>query len=73
MIKISRTEAYKGMDRIDFEVMDQELDLVFNSSQRNGRDMTHQFFLDNGFIVLKMYWDKEVVQTLRFENKGVLK
>lgn len=32
------------MDEIDFKVMDQEVDLVFNSDQRNGREVTQQFF-----------------------------
>jgi hypothetical protein len=73
MKKISKVDAYQGMGDIDFKVMDQELETVFNSNQRNGRDMTHQFFLDGvGYLVLEIYWDDQLVQTLRFENKGTL-
>lgn len=73
MKKISKVDAYQGLSKIDFKVMDQELQSVFNSDQRKGRNMTHQFFLDNdGYIVLEMYWDDTLVQTMSFENKGVL-
>lgn len=73
MIKIARIDAYQGMDEIDFKVMDQELYQIFNSPLRGNSEMTHQFFLDDdGYIVLEMYYDGNLVHTLRFENKGVL-
>ncbi len=73
MKKISRVDAFQGLDEIDFKVMDQELQLTFDSDQRNGKEMTQQFYLDkDNHIVLEVYWGGEVVQTLRFQNKGVL-
>jgi hypothetical protein len=73
MKKISKVDAYQALDEMDFKVMDQELESVFNSDQRGNREMNHQFFLDNdGYIVLEMYWDGEKVHSLSFENKGVL-
>lgn len=71
MIKISIVDAYAGLDNTDFEVMDQELNELFNSDQRNGRKMNQQFFLeDEGIISLVVYWDGEEVATIRFTNKG---
>jgi hypothetical protein len=71
MKKISKVDAYQGMNEIDFKVMDQELEALLNSDQRGAQKMEHQFFLDNdGFIVLEAYWDGRIVHTLRFENKG---
>lgn len=73
MKKIATVDAYQGMDEIDFNVMDQELQSLFESNQRNGREMTHQFYLDeDNYIVLDVLWDDIVVQTIRFKNKGVL-
>ncbi|MBO0961967.1 hypothetical protein J1P26_19875 [Neobacillus sp. MM2021_6] len=69
MKKISKTEAIQSMNEIDHKVMAQELESVFNSDQRNGREMTNHFFLDSdNSIVLEMYWDKVLVQTLRFSR-----
>ena len=71
MIKISRFEAYQGMNETDFKVMDQELYQVIHSDERGNREVSYQFFLDSDqSIVLKMYWDKELVHTVRFNNKG---
>lgn len=74
-IKLTRTEAYAGFDEVDFKVMDQELDSLFHSDQRDDREMTTQFFLENmgKTIALEVYWDKQLVQTIRFNNKSVLK
>ncbi|MBS4191781.1 hypothetical protein KHA94_16445 [Bacillus sp. FJAT-49705] len=67
MKKISKVDAYAGMSAIDQMVMDQEVQAVFESDQRNGRKMTDQFFLDkDGFLFLEMYWDGVLVQTLCF-------
>ncbi|WP_243292849.1 hypothetical protein [Bacillus sp. FJAT-47783] len=69
MKKISRTDAYQRMNDIAFKVMDQELEAVFHSDQRKDREMTHEFFLDHdGSIVLEMYWDGRLVQTLRLHG-----
>jgi hypothetical protein len=72
MIKISKIDAYAGMDEIDFKVMDQELNQIF--SQRGNKEMTHQFFLDGDgeCIVMEVYFDGKLVETYRFKNKGVL-
>lgn len=73
MKKISKVDAYQGLSEVDFAVMDQELQSIYGSDQRNGRKMTHQFYLDqDNFIVLEVLWDDEVVQTMRFENNGDL-
>jgi hypothetical protein len=35
--------------------------------------MNHQFYLDEeDYIVLEALWDDEIVQTMRFKNKGTL-
>lgn len=74
MKKITVDDAYQGMDEIDFKVMDQELDLIANSDQRGKREMTKQFFLDEqGSIILEVYWDGELVQSICFSNKGKLR
>ena len=72
MLRISKIDAYAGMDEIDFKVMDQELNQIF--SQRGNKKMTHQFFLDDDgeSIVMEVYFDDELVETYRFKNKGVL-
>jgi hypothetical protein len=71
---ISKLEAYKAMDEIDFKVMDQELEAAMNSDQRGKRTMTHQFYLDNeGFHFLEICWDDVVVQTLSIGRKPTLK
>lgn len=73
MLKISRVDAYQGMDEIDFKVMDQEMYQISNSPLCGNSETTSQFFLDeDGYIVLEMYYDKKLVHTLRFENKGEL-
>lgn len=73
MKKISRVDAFAGMDEIDHKVMEQELQSIFESDQRNEREQTQQFYLDEeNFIVLDVLWEDTVVQTLRFKNKGVL-
>ncbi|MBM7650539.1 hypothetical protein JOC78_003536 [Bacillus ectoiniformans] len=73
MIKISRVEAYQGMDEIDFSVMDEELYTCFNSDQRHDREQTQQFFLlDENTIILEVYWDGEKVHTVSFKNKADL-
>ena len=73
MKKISRVDAYSGMDEMDFKVMKQEQYLAFHSNERKESEMTEQFFLDaSGDIVLEMYWDSELIHTVRFKNKGVL-
>ncbi|MEC1666369.1 hypothetical protein [Bacillus mojavensis] len=69
MKKISKVDAFNVMDEIDFKVMDQEVDLVFNSDQRNGREMTQQFFSDDsGDILLELYWENKLVHAVRFKN-----
>lgn len=70
MIKISKVDAFQGMDEIDLKVMDQELDLLF--STKGEKEMTQQFFLDEENIFLKFYWDGEEVQTITFKNKAGL-
>jgi hypothetical protein len=71
---ISKLEAYKAMDEIDFKAMDQELEAAMNSDQRGNRSMTHQFYLDNeGFLFLEICWDEVVVQTLSIGHKPTLK
>ena len=73
MKKITRVDAFNRMDEIDRKVMDQELESIFNSDQRNGRKITQQFFLDaDGSIVIEIYWDEITIHTLRFNNKGTL-
>jgi hypothetical protein len=72
--KISKLQAYKAMEEIDFKVMDQELEAAMNSDQRGKQIMTHQFYLDNeGFLFLEMCWDGRVVQTLSIGHKPSLK
>jgi hypothetical protein len=71
---ISKLEAFKVMDEIDFKVMDQELEAAMNSDQRGKRPMTHQFYLGNeGFLFLEICWGDVVVQTLSFGHKPALK
>jgi transcription elongation factor Elf1 len=71
---ISKSEAYKAMNKLENDVMNQELNLVFNSDQRGKQIMTHQFYLDNeGFLFLEMCWDGRVVQTLSIGHKPSLK
>lgn len=70
MIKISKNEAYSELDDIDVKVIDQELDLMFNSDQRFGREMTTQFFLkDEDTINLLVYWDGQEVANYEFKRK----
>jgi len=71
MIKISKNEAYSGLDDIDVKVIDQELDLMFNSDQRFEREMTTQFFLkDEDTINLLVYWDDQEVANYEFKRKS---
>jgi hypothetical protein len=71
---ISKPEAYKAMNKVENDVMNQELNLVFSSDQRGKQIMTHQFYLDNeGFLFLEMSWDGRVVQTLSIGHKPSLK
>lgn len=73
MLKISRVDAYAGFDEMDFKVMDQELEDIFHSDQRNGREMTTQFYLaDPKSIFMIVYWDGREVARYRFDNKAKL-
>lgn len=70
MIKISHTDAYQGMDKIDISVMEDEIYTCFNSDQR---EQTQQFFLlDETTIILEIYRDCERVHEVSFENKADL-
>lgn len=71
MKKISKVDACRRLDEIDLKVMDQELGELLGSDQRNKREMSQQFYLtSDGDIILQVYWDKDLVLTLRFENKS---
>lgn len=73
MLKISRVEAYQGMNEIDFIVMEDELYTCFNSDQRGNRKQSHEFYLiDETTFILEIYWDDEKVHTVSFENKAEL-
>jgi predicted DNA-binding protein len=73
MIKLAKVDAYQSMDETDFKIMDQELNDLFNSGQRNGREMTQEFFLeDENTILLVIYWDGVEVERFSFKNKGGL-
>ena len=73
MLKISQVDAYQGFDDMDFKVFDYELDLLFNSDQRNGREMTYQFYLEDAkTILLIVKWDDKVVARYSFKNKAKL-
>lgn len=73
MIKISNTDAYQGMDKIDISVMEDEIYTCFNSDQRGEREQTQQFFLlDETTIILEVYWNGERVHEVSFENKANL-
>lgn len=70
MIKISRTEAYWGLDEFDMKVIDQELDSLVSQAKNAGKEMSIQYFLeDEETITLKVYWDGKEVETFRFINK----
>ncbi|MCY9517762.1 ribbon-helix-helix domain-containing protein [Paenibacillus apiarius] len=73
MKRISKIDAYQGMDDIDFKVMDQELAQHY-SFANNKEDISHEFFLDDdgSCIVMKVYFVGEEVAVYRFQNKGVL-
>ncbi|WP_428909422.1 CopG family transcriptional regulator [Niallia sp. Krafla_26] len=71
MNKISKVDAFQGMDETDFKVMDQELESIWNT--KGDKEMTQQFFLDEkGDIFLKVYYDGEEVQSICFKNKSGL-
>jgi hypothetical protein len=67
--KISREEAYRRMDGIDINVLAHERQSIFNSDARQGREMHQQFYLDGDHIVLEVFWDDEVVETMSFQRK----
>ncbi|WP_197260678.1 hypothetical protein [Brevibacillus laterosporus] len=46
MKRISKIDAYQGMDDIDFKVMDQELAQHYSFAS-NKEDISHKFFLDD--------------------------
>lgn len=74
VIKISKFEAFQGMNEIDFKVYDYEIDMIQNWAIDNGHKVDSQFYLDHNNTILINFYDefKNVVHSLRFQNKGTL-
>lgn len=70
--EITEEEAKKRFDDIEHKVFEQEFDFMLSQAERNGVDMTYQFFLEDWFddkgknIALVIFYDGKAVETYRF-------
>jgi hypothetical protein len=71
--RITKIDAYQGLDEIDFKVMEQELSHQYSFAS-DLKDVSHEFYLedDGSCIVMKIYHVGEEVALYRFRNKGVV-
>lgn len=72
MKRLSETEAYTALDDTDLQVINHELQSLFDQAKDAGKVMVYQYFLeDEKTITLEVYWDGEKVETYRFSKNNL--
>lgn len=67
-VRITRPEAYSKFKEEDFELMDEELNRLYQESKEAGKEQTMEFFYmkEKDLVILEIYWDLELVSEITY-------
>ncbi|MEK5107226.1 hypothetical protein MHI57_10780 [Cytobacillus sp. FSL K6-0129] len=66
---ISKSVAVEMLDAVDRVILNHELHELMSDEQRNNREMVCRYYLeDHKWILLEVYWARELVKTIRFNR-----
>lgn len=66
---LSKSVAVEMLEAVDRTIMNHELHELMSDEQRYDREMNCSYFLeDHKWIVLEVYWARELVKTIRFNR-----